>query len=189
MINQINRLILLMMASLVSIYGYAQVESVSSETYAQYGKDAYWEAAVTCTNIDEPRVIQRNADWSGDWCGKAITSVCATEKNDMADKVCSNSYTIELDQIEQTEREEQAELDRQKTEQQRITNQKRQQQRIANQKKEIGQTQGQQGLANNILIEEQIIAIELEKLELRKKELELESRAAEIEELLNKEAQ
>lgn len=179
--KRIGKLTLLIIATFFSTLTFAQVESLSSEIFAQYGKDAFWEVTVTCANIDKSRVIQRNADWSGDWCGKAVTNVCAEGKQDAADKVCSNDYTIQLDQIEQVERaekERQAEIDRQKAEQERVARQKRQQQQRAEQ-------QRKQSTANNLSIEEQKISIELELLELRRKELELQRRATEIEEQLN----
>lgn len=185
--NHLNNILIklsLLITTFLSTAAYAAVDSVSSEVFAQYGKDAFWEASVNCTAIDAPRVIQRNADWSGDWCGKAIPDVCSADKQEAAEQVCSNSYTIELDQVEQAEQEKlaeenkQAEIDRKKEEQEKIAKQKKQRQNTVQKERE-------QDLANNILIEEQKIAIELEKLELRRKELELQRRAAEIEERLN----
>lgn len=171
----------------------AQVTNISSETFAQYGKDeAYFVADVSCNQGGAARAIQRKTD-GDEWCGKDVAGFCGASKDAAAKKVCSSDYTATLEEVEtkaKAEREAAAAKARAvAAEKERAAQARKAQQERARaaqiERDKKAAVAAAAPLKKKISIEEQLIKIEQEKLDLRRQELELQRRAVEIQKLLD----
>lgn len=181
---------LLVMSTLSAVSLAAPVTSIAPETFAQYGKEnAFWEASVSCADVDAPRVIQRKTDGEV-WCPKGAANLCDASKDKAAANACGDEYSSLIEQDSRAkEQEEQAEIARQKAEQeqQRRRQQeelRRQQAAAAKPKPRPTISADEVKLRNKISIQEARIKLDQEKLVLRRRELALERRALEIEDIL-----
>jgi len=162
----------------------ADVNSVSAESFAQYGReDAYWIATVSCEGGAE-NIIQRKTDGDS-WCPKGALNLCSTDKDTAAKNACSDDYT----QLAKAAKERELQAENAKAQEEA----RRRQQAAAAEAKQreaaakpapVVRESSQETIQEKILIQEERIKIEQEKLQLRSREIELEKRAVEIEELL-----
>lgn len=174
---------------LTTVSAFAEVSKISSENLVQIGQEAFWSADVTC-NDKSVRTIQRNADAS-EWCGKAVSGFCESNKEAAATKICGTEYSSALALVESSKKaKEDAEKARKRAE--RAEKERADQRRLANERlKQQQSARAKEAAAaapikKQITIEEKLITIEQEKLNLRRQELELQKRAVEIEKLLDK---
>ena len=160
----------------------ADVEYLSPEIFEQYGKDAFWEVSIKCSGIDAPRIIQRNADIDGDWCGKQINTFCDSNKTQAAETICSLDYTLRLEELAEAERQENL---RQQQAQEQAAREREEQLRLERERAEAERQLQEQLAAVKVLsIEEEKALIEADKNALNQRQNELDQRAAEILELL-----
>lgn len=150
----------------------AAVNSISGEEFAQYGKDAYWVANVTCNEASDKRIIQRKAD-ADEWCPKGADNLCDIDKALAAEKACSDEYNVLADQLVEEQRK-QAEQAKQEQEAQAARKRDAERKKFEANKK----------ASNKIALEEQMLSIEQQRLDLLQRELELDRRAAEIDALI-----
>jgi len=145
----------------------ADVNSVSAESFAQYGRE-----------------IQRKTDGDS-WCPKGALNLCSTDKDTAAKNACSDDYT----QLAKAAKERELQAENAKAQEEA----RRRQQAAAAEAKQreaaakpapVVRESSQETIQEKILIQEERIKIEQEKLQLRSREIELEKRAVEIEELL-----
>jgi len=156
----------------------ANVTDMSSESFAQYGKeDAYWVISVSCDNDNQKRTIQRKTD-SEQWCPKGNTALCSTDKQVVAKNACGNEYTTQ-NKLLAAEKAK------------KIAAKKRQQQLAAQQREaaekaaaEAAIQKAEQELKERIVLEERMIEIEQKRLELLQRELEVDRRIVEIDDLI-----
>jgi len=181
----------------------AQVESISPESFAQYGQDnAFWVAEVTCSGESNKRLIQRKTD-GNEWCGKDVVGNCAENKDDVARKVCSPTYSAAMasaiDEQKAAQEAEKAalvakaaEAKAAKLEAQRkekaLAAKRRQAAEAKARAEEKKKALAAAPIKKKISIEQQLIKIEQEKLELRGEELKLKRRAVEIKALLSQQS-
>lgn len=183
--NYFKRISLVLGTLLVLQNGHAAVSTISSEEFAQYGReDAYWVFTVQCTDDDKGRIVQRKTDGSL-WCGKDIEGFCDDDKNAAAEKVCSSEYSQALINIsEQQEQQQQTLADQQRAEK-RATEERqraaRARERAATERAKAAEQRRQAAAEelrrNEISIEQKILELEQQELELRRKELEIQRRA------------
>lgn len=188
-LQTITSILLIGFFVLSSTSAQSQVSSISAEDFAQYGTEAaYWVATVTCTDGSE-RKIQRKTDGNL-WCGKDVSGYCRELKNEAADLVCGDSYSVVWQNQNSAAAEEAAQREAEERRRRQQAEQRRAEQRIANQEAQRREQQAAAAAASGpspeqLSIEEELITIEQEKIELRKQELELRRRAVEIQALLD----
>ena len=76
----------------------AEVRKISPEVL---GNENVWSVSVSCAEIDQPRVIERQGE-SGKWCAKELPTACSSRKLSVAKKVCGTHFERNIAKYQQT---------------------------------------------------------------------------------------
>jgi len=86
------KIIPVLLSSLIAIAAQAtmaaEVRKISPEAL---GDGNVWSISVSCAEIDQPRIIERQGE-SGDWCAKELPTACSSRKLSVAKKVCGTHF-------------------------------------------------------------------------------------------------
>jgi len=165
------------------------VDSLTTDEIVQYGpQDAYWQFTASCSN-GAKRVVRRKTD-SDNWCALDLDNFCDTNRENAAQKTCSESFDEQYAQSESVRKAQQEAANaaaRMRNDERLATERRAAEQRAreaAAQARVEREAQRVEDARNQLSVEAQLLKIEQEKLQLQRQELQLMRRAMEIEEEL-----